>query len=76
VRWLADEFGRRFGRPPVFAGSEAPTGWVTSAARMVAEFGALRVPLSTMIDWQADWLARGGATLGKPTHYDVRDGRY
>ena len=76
VRWLAEEFGARFGRTPSFTGSEAATGWVTDAARMVAEFGRPRVPLATMIDWQADWLLRGGASLGKPTHYDVRDGRY
>ena len=29
-----------------------------------------------MIDWTADWLMRGGASHGKPTHYEVRDGRF
>jgi hypothetical protein len=29
-----------------------------------------------MIGWTADWLRRGGASLGKPTHYEVRDGRF
>ena len=29
-----------------------------------------------MIDWTADWLSRGGASHGKPTHYEVRDGRF
>jgi nucleoside-diphosphate-sugar epimerase len=76
VRGLAGEFGRLFGRAPSFRGEEAATGWVTNASRMVAEFGRPRVDLATMIRWQADWLLRGGATLGKPTHYDSRDGRY
>jgi len=76
IRWLAGEFGRLFGRAPVFAGTEAPTGWLNNAARMVAEFGPPSVPLATMIEWQADWLLHGGATFGKPTHYEVRDGRY
>jgi nucleoside-diphosphate-sugar epimerase len=76
VRWLAEEFGRRFGHPPVLTGTEAEAGWVSNAARMVAEFGRPRVPLESMIGWTTDWLARGGASLGKPTHYEVRDGRF
>jgi hypothetical protein len=31
--------------------------------------------LLTMIEWTADWLTRH-ADLNKPTHYEVRDGRY
>lgn len=23
-----------------------------------------------------DWVRRGGESLGKPTHYEARDGRY
>jgi nucleoside-diphosphate-sugar epimerase len=76
VRELAEAFGRRLGRAPKLTGAEAPAGWLSDASRMVAEFGAPRVPLDRMIDWTADWLSRGGASLGKPTHYEVRDGRF
>ena len=76
VRWLALEFGQRFGRAPNLAGTEADAGWLNNAARMVAEFGSPRVTLPRMIDWTADWLMRGGASHGKPTHYEVRDGRF
>jgi nucleoside-diphosphate-sugar epimerase len=76
VRWLAEELGRRLGRAPKLTGSEASAGWVSNAARMVAEFGPPRVPLARMMDWTADWLGRGMTSLGKPTHYEVRDGRF
>jgi nucleoside-diphosphate-sugar epimerase len=76
VRWLAEEFGRRLQRTPRLTGLEAPTGWLSNASRMVAEFGPPRVPLERMIDWTADWVARGQVSHGKPTHYDVRDGRF
>jgi hypothetical protein len=39
-------------------------------------FGAPRVSMERMLDWTADWLLRGMASHGKPTHYEVRDGRY
>jgi nucleoside-diphosphate-sugar epimerase len=76
VRWLAGEFGRLFGRRPTLVGTEASTGWINNAARMATEFGAPRVPVATMVEWTADWLGRALPTLDKPTHYEVRDGRY
>jgi nucleoside-diphosphate-sugar epimerase len=76
VRWLAEEFARRLGRAANFTGSEAPTGWLNDASRMVAEFGPPRVSIERMLDWTADWIARGGESHGKPTRYEVRDGRY
>jgi hypothetical protein len=29
-----------------------------------------------MVSWIADWTRRGGATLGKPTHFEERTGRF
>lgn len=76
VRWLAGEFGKLLGREPTFSGKPAPTGWLNNSARMVEEFGPPNVPLAKMIEWTADWLQRDMATLNKPTHYEVRDGKY
>ncbi|MCW5774420.1 MAG: NAD(P)-dependent oxidoreductase, partial [Rhodospirillaceae bacterium] len=76
VRWLAEECGKRLGKTPIFAGREAPEGWLTNTARMCAEFGYPRVPLLRMIDWTADWLGRDMPVFDKPTRYELRDGRF
>ncbi len=76
VRDLAAEFGKLLGKPPKLVGTEAPTGWLNDSRRMVKEFGPPSVPISRMIEWTADWLARDMKTLNKPTHYEVRDGQY
>jgi nucleoside-diphosphate-sugar epimerase len=76
VRALAEEFGKRFSKKPVFSGNEAGTAWLVDTAEARKLFGAPRVPLETMIDWVADWVSRGQPGLGKPTHFETRDGKY
>ncbi len=76
VRWLATEFARRFGRAPVLTGTESPTAWLVDTRRAQQLFGPPRVPIEAMIDWVADWVARDMPSLGKPTHFETRDGKY
>jgi hypothetical protein len=76
VRDVAEAFARRFGCPARFTGSEGGTAWITDTRRAQALLGAPAIGVDTMIDWTADWLLRGGASLGKPTHFEARDGRY
>jgi nucleoside-diphosphate-sugar epimerase len=76
VRWLAEVFGQRFGKAPVFRGVEAAQGWLVNSAEAMRLFGYPSVPLMTLVDWTADWVGRGMPSLGKDTHYDTRDGNF
>jgi len=76
VRWLAQEFGRRLGRAPVLQGNEASTAWLLDTHEAQRLLGAPHAPLGRMIDWVADWVARGMPSLGKDTHFSTRDGNY
>ena len=76
VRDLAERLGALMQRPVEIVGTEAPTALLSDVAPMVDALGAPETPLDTVLQWTADWVGAGRATLGKPTHFEVRDGRY
>ena len=76
IRDLASAFGERFGKKAIVVGQEAPTAWLNDASEARRLFGPPQATLGELIDWTADWLLRGGRSLGKPTHYETRDGQY
>ena len=76
VRDVAGEFAQRMDKRAVFTGDESATALMSDASRASGLFGKPLVGLGQMIDWIAEWVMRGGATLGKPTHFESRDGRF
>jgi hypothetical protein len=76
VRNVAQEFGRLFGRDPIFTGAESTDALLSNTARAEALWGAPTLPASRLIAWVADWVAHGGITLGKPTHFEQREGSF
>ena len=76
IREVAKGLGQRLGIEPVLTGQEAPTAWLVDCTRAFKLFGPPQVGLDKMLDWTADWVRRGGDSLGKPTHYEARDGKY
>lgn len=76
VRELVARFGERFGKPVTITGEEAPTAWLNDASKSHRLFGPPRVSEDTLVDWVADWIESGRPLLGKPTHFEVRDGKY
>lgn len=76
VRDLAAKLGVRLGREPIIVGKEEPTAWLTDTSQAVKLFGPPIVDTEQLIKWTADWVARAMPSFGKPTKYEVRDGRY
>jgi len=76
VRWLALELAERLGVQARIVGDEAPTAWVSNTAAAAGLFGYPEVPLARLLDWTADWMARGMGSLGKATKFHVRTGTY
>ncbi|WP_274631056.1 NAD-dependent epimerase/dehydratase family protein [Arvimicrobium flavum] len=76
VRRLAEKFGEHFGKTPVFSGQEQGRAWIIDTSLQQKLFGYPTVPLPRLIEWTAQWLGDGGRSLGKPTHFEVRDGAY
>jgi hypothetical protein len=76
VRDVAARLGELLGRAPVLAGRELPTALLNDPGRCQRRFGPPAIGLETMLAWVAAWVRAGGATLGKPTKFQVRDGRF
>ena len=76
IRWLATRFGEVFGKTPTFEGVEADTALLSNAAHCHQLFGYPRISLEQMVQWVAHWVETGGITLGKPTKFEVRDGKF
>ena len=76
VRETAEWFGRAFGRPPRFLNSEGPVALLSDANRCRALLGEPAVSLEVLREWVAHWVRAGRPSLGKPTHFEVTDGRF
>jgi hypothetical protein len=49
---------------------------LSDASRACTIFGQPPTRIEQMMQWTADWLQRGGETWNKPTHFEVRDGKF
>lgn len=76
IRALALRFAELFGKPAQIIGTESDTAWIWDATRSYELFGPPEVSLEEMIHATAAWINRGGATLGKPTHFESHDGQF
>lgn len=76
VLQIANAFGAAFGRAPIFEGSPQATAWHIDTRESMRLFGPVPDSLPTMVGRVADYLRADGRLLGKPTHFEVRDGKF
>ena len=76
IRDVARRFGELFNLPVSFAGEEASTALLNNSRHAQQMFGQPRVSAAQMIEWIAAWILGGGQLWDKPTHFEVRDGRF
>jgi nucleoside-diphosphate-sugar epimerase len=76
VRELAERFGRRLGREPVFAGTEGEDALLSNAELLHTTFTPPATTIENMIEHVAVAVEQNAPTLGKPTHFEARDGRF
>jgi len=76
VRELALQFGELLGKSVRFTGEEAGTALLGNTRRLRGLLGEPSMPDEAVVRWIAHWIQNQGHVLGKPTHFEVRDGRY
>jgi len=76
IRHLALQFGDIFNKTVQLEGEESETALLSNAGLCHRLFGYPRVSLGQMIEWIAEWVLSGGKTYEKPTHFEVRDGKF
>jgi nucleoside-diphosphate-sugar epimerase len=76
VRRVCEDFGRLLDKPVNFTGKEAADALLSNGQLGHKLFGYPRVTAQRMMQWIAGWVMSGGTSLGKPTHFEARDGKY
>ena len=76
VEHIAEEFGKLMGKEISYTGKSGDKCYLNNSAKATELFGKPRINVEQMIKWQAAWLRQGGSSLGKPTHFEVSNGKF
>ena len=76
VRDLAEGLAKRLNVTPTFSGKEGTTALLNDASRCLQRFGQPELNVEQILDLVADWLQAGLPVHGKPTKFQVRDGKF
>ncbi|MBA4149233.1 MAG: NAD-dependent epimerase/dehydratase family protein [Verrucomicrobia bacterium] len=76
VKETCEKMAARMDKPVSFSGTAAETALLNNASRSFGLSGQPRVNADQLLTWVVDWVKRSGASLGKPTHFESRDGKF
>ncbi|MSU37297.1 MAG: NAD(P)-dependent oxidoreductase [Pedosphaera sp.] len=76
VRAIAAKFSELLNRPVTFVGRETDTALLSNTECLCEKINPPVTSLDTVLRWTAYWVKSGGRFLNKPTHFEVRDGKY
>lgn len=76
VRAVAQELGRVLGREPVLHGQEQGDALLSNTSLAQSLFGLPAVSAETVLAWVGEWVRHGGATFGKATRFEEREGTF
>lgn len=76
IKDVAETFGRLMNKPVTTTGVEANDALLSNGSLGHRLFGKPRVSIEQLMQWIASWIKQGGSNLGKPTHFEARDGKY
>lgn len=76
VKYIAEKFSHLMKRSISYSGENKDKCYLNNASKSFNLFKYPRIGLEHMIRWQAEWIMRGGSSLGKPTHFEVNNGKF
>ncbi len=76
VREVAEKFGKLMGKEAIIEGQEAPNALLSDGSLGYELYGKPKVSADQMMEWIAAWIMAGGESIGKPTHFETRDGKF
>ncbi|MDD3117822.1 MAG: hypothetical protein PHQ27_01465 [Victivallales bacterium] len=77
VKYAAEYMGAKMGKKVTYSAPEfGDRCYLNNADKALSLFGYPTISVRQMLDWQAEWLLHGGRSLGKPTHFEVNNGKF